>query len=1014
MINLRRFLRIALPMVLLVAVASSSFAQEADADKAKAQLKQGIEEYNSFKFQAAKATLLRVDSKSLSDADKQKLNEYLTKVDVAIRMQRDAMDAYNDAEKALKNNELEKAQAGFEKAASSTYLPEQTVKDAKAQLAEVKARIELLKSMEDTTKKPAADTAETAKTDETAAEKPEATEEDENVTKMAADMAARREKAKSLVAEGQTALNDGKYKEAADFFEKALAIAPEMEEAQTLLNHARSQMTTEGSGGVLTNLQKKMRIAKEMAEIEFQDQMKKATEILARADSQAEFADAKEAALHAKNTLETNKTYYTADEYNERLTSVENKLKHIRDENEAWDKRQVAAKVIELKQAEEKRISEAALQRQQKIDNLTKNAKTLISERKYEEALELFDQILELDPLNSYAGNNKELVQQFAFSRQEGKLDNTYRVEEIKSKLAIRESEIPWYAELIYPEDWIELTLRREPFTAKAATESDEDRLVRQKMKQKIGKLEFSGIPFEEAVQFLRDFSGISIFVKWGALEAPGISKTTEVNVHLSDVMFEKALQVILEDVGGGTTQLGYVIDQGVITISTKEDLAIRTITRVYDIRDLIVRVPNFISPSIDMSQMGQNQGNNGGSGGSFFEENEGEGGISGVEEEQTKAQLTQKIITLITTTIDPESWRPEGETGSIGELNGQLIVTQTSENHEALMNLINQIREARALQISIEARFVKVSSGFLNMIGLDLDFYFNLGSALGSTTATDPWTNATVPTTGGTSGWGGGGNNNLTPMGVVQDLSFGDILGVSSGMANSIGSSITTSAMTVQGTYLDDIQVDFLLQATQADQSTRSLTAPRLTLFNGQRAYITVATQQAYVSEVEAVVAENAIAYDPTVSYVPTGTTLDVEATISADRRYVTLTVRPQIAQLDGEMDKYFTEVSTTDAEGNPLTGKGFVMLPTIIIQELQTTVSVPDGGTLLLGGQKLSAEVEREEGVPLLSKIPIVNRAFTKRGKVRDEETLLVLIKPKIIIQREEEEKNFGSPAP
>ena len=46
---------------------------------------------------------------------------------------------------------------------------------------------------------------------------------------------------------------------------------------------------------------------------------------------------------------------------------------------------------------------------------------------------------------------------------------------------------------------------------------------------------------------------------------------------------------------------------------------------------------------------------------------------------------------------------------------------------------------------------------------------------------------------------------------------------------------------------------------------------------------------------------------------------------------------------------------------------------------------------------------------GVPVLSKIPILNRLFDNRSFTRDERTLLVLIKPTIIIQREEEEKAF-----
>ena len=52
---------------------------------------------------------------------------------------------------------------------------------------------------------------------------------------------------------------------------------------------------------------------------------------------------------------------------------------------------------------------------------------------------------------------------------------------------------------------------------------------------------------------------------------------------------------------------------------------------------------------------------------------------------------------------------------------------------------------------------------------------------------------------------------------------------------------------------------------------------------------------------------------------------------------------------------------------------------------------------------------EIEIETGVPVLSKIPILNRVFTNRSTVKDERTLLILIKPTIISYTEEEEKLF-----
>ena len=63
------------------------------------------------------------------------------------------------------------------------------------------------------------------------------------------------------------------------------------------------------------------------------------------------------------------------------------------------------------------------------------------------------------------------------------------------------------------------------------------------------------------------------------------------------------------------------------------------------------------------------------------------------------------------------------------------------------------------------------------------------------------------------------------------------------------------------------------------------------------------------------------------------------------------------------------------------------------------------------MIGGQKIADEVEIEVGVPLLSKIPVINRAFTNRSKVRDERTLLILVRPQIIIQTEQEQEAFPS---
>ena len=139
-------------------------------------------------------------------------------------------------------------------------------------------------------------------------------------------------------------------------------------------------------------------------------------------------------------------------------------------------------------------------------------------------------------------------------------------------------------------------------------------------------------------------------------------------------------------------------------------------------------------------------------------------------------------------------------------------------------------------------------------------------------------------------------------------------------GVPGSIGSLSTASSATglsTSITYLDDFQVSLLLRATEATNTATEVTAPRVTLFNGQRAYVLVATQKAYVSNLTAAVGTGVSSFTPTVSVVETGVLLDVSATVSADRKYVTLTLRPELSNLLDIQSFTFQEGSSTQSTG-------------------------------------------------------------------------------------------------
>ena len=59
--------------------------------------------------------------------------------------------------------------------------------------------------------------------------------------------------------------------------------------------------------------------------------------------------------------------------------------------------------------------------------------------------------------------------------------------------------------------------------------------------------------------------------MKWGALARSGVDKQAPVVLRLHGVKFSTVLDFLLDETGDG--KLGYRIDQGVIVISTIDDL---------------------------------------------------------------------------------------------------------------------------------------------------------------------------------------------------------------------------------------------------------------------------------------------------------------------------------------------------------------------------------------------------------------------------------------------------------
>jgi hypothetical protein len=145
-------------------------------------------------------------------------------------------------------------------------------------------------------------------------------------------------------------------------------------------------------------------------------------------------------------------------------------------------------------------------------------------------------------------------------------------------------------------------------------------------------------------------------------------------------VRFSQILWMVLSEAGGSDVKLAYSAAGNIITISTQEDLDGDMILKVYDVADLILRIPNFRSARIDPAAA--LQPGNSGAGSSIIPTTgpEPEPGADGADEPGIQA-----LLRLIQDTVEPDSWHDNGGNGHI-QAYGTLLVVRNSPRVHSLL----------------------------------------------------------------------------------------------------------------------------------------------------------------------------------------------------------------------------------------------------------------------------------------------------------------------------------------
>jgi len=233
---------------------------------------------------------------------------------------------------------------------------------------------------------------------------------------------------------------------------------------------------------------------------------------------------------------------------------------------------------------------------------------------------------------------------------------------------------------------------------------------------------EFVETPLKDVVQILRDQTGIQFVLNAKRMEEAGVNIDTTVTKNLEQVRLGTFLDLMLDDLG-----LVYVErDDDLIIITTPEDAANTMEVRVYDCRDLLELAT--VAPALP--GLAPRTGARGGGGGGFFgaipaaplagpgleilpqagglgggdagggDAGGGQAGGQGagvVTEHDLKAD---RLIQVVVTAVDPDSWTDAGGPGSISEFGGLIVISQSARTHKKIERVLDMLRQAAGLDV--------------------------------------------------------------------------------------------------------------------------------------------------------------------------------------------------------------------------------------------------------------------------------------------------------------------------
>lgn len=664
------------------------------------------------------------------------------------------------------------------------------------------------------------------------------------------------------------------------------------------------------------------------------------------------------------------------------LSDAEQKLAEQKREQQSAFNDQLSRRL-----AEERRQSEA--RRRARLDLFLQQSQVAFEARQFRRAQELALKALEADPTSAVA---QEMVHVTTKAARDQMSEDYYtaKAREIRALMESREELKVPYTKVLSMDSATWDRAQKRAGTVGSQTEMDpQDAALWEIVRTApVGKLSYTAETgdYSEVVKNLQLVTNVSIIITPTGKEVID-SESLKMEIELvNSVTLENFLNLMVQK----STNLAWTVRNGVVVIGNKSDASGTIQSEVYNVKDLVFKRTQFLPPRIrDIP----------GSEGSTSEDTPRAGG-----EGDDKVSFIEiaDLVTNIQDATDPAYWGSEG-VGITPEDTGYLIVKASPTMQKQVASVLSDMRRFATPVVTIDSKFLTITRNFLQEVGVDFRGLGGSGNK-GTVAPLDDVTNGLDDNASRGRDNGGTGDPAASPVSgaFFNDGGDGDVRATTENFfTTGLGQALTPNGgFTASWAYLGDTQLQMILRAVEKQEDAEVVNSQYLSVLDKERGHVAVINQTSYVRDFDVEVAQASFIADPKVDVIQDGIVLDVQPVIQQDRKYIILNLNPTIAELSRPIPTFTTSLAGSTL---PVT----LQLPNLRVTSFATTVRVPDGGTVLLGGLRQVLTRERRAEVPLLSRLPLISFFFKQEGAADENRSLMVMVRAWITDIRENEGK-------